>query len=374
MKRIITCLLSAVVSLGAYAQFSDGFYRLKCKETGRYLTVHNNYVNKESAKSTGQVYLQSLQTIDGFDNIVNDPGSVIYMKKTSKGYIIESQGFTTEGRNLYLKFTKVNGAYRIYTEIIYDGAKYTRYLRDYEEKKGKSYIITDASKSTNWHWHIIPVKDADEQYMGLKGDVKVGKKYYTTFYATFPIKLGSGMKAYAVNTLTESTCTLKEIGNTVPEKTPVVIACAGEKASSNKVTPLTSGGSDVGTNKLSGRIFCYPVITPSGKESRDNPAWNAKDYKPKTMRLLGEADGKLAFITASDVKYLPANRAYLKVTSGSAASIPTDGSTDILKVTSNPDIPSQTKGTYTLNGVRLPDNITPQKGIYIKDGKKVVIK
>ena len=182
------------------------------------------------------------------------------------------------------------------------------------------------------------------------------------------------MKAYAVNTLTKNTCTLKEIGNTVPEKTPVVIACAGEKASSNKVTPLTSDGSDVGTNKLSGRIFCYPVLTPSGKESRDNPAWNAKDYNPKTMRLLGEADGKLAFITASDVKYLPANRAYLKVTSGSAASIPTDGSTDILKVTSNPDIPSQAKGTYTLNGVRLPDNVTPQKGIYIKDGKKVVIK
>jgi hypothetical protein len=31
-------------------------------------------------------------------------------------------------------------------------------------------------------------------------------------------------------------------------------------------------------------------------------------------------------------------------------------------------------GIYTLTGVRLPDGVTPRAGIYIKNGKKVIIK
>lgn len=372
MKRIITCLLSAIISLSTYAQFTDGYYRLQCKETGRYLAIHNNYVNKESAKQSGQIDLQSLQTITDFDNIVNDPGSVIYLKKMPSGYIIEGQGFTTEGRNMYLQFTEVDGAYRIWTTMKYDGVEYTRYLRDYDAKYGSSYITTDKTKSSNWHWYVTPVTDADDQYMGLKGDVKVGSSYYTTFYAAFPIQLGSGMKAYAVDALTGNSCTLKEVGTIVPKSTPVVISCAGADAASNKVTPLTSGGSAVNNNKLSGIIFCYPVLTPTGEERRSNPAWNAKDYDPETMRLLGEDGGKLAFITDSEIKYLPANRAYLVVAEGSAASISIDGTTAIKAVKNTAAV--QQQGMYTLSGVRLSENAKPQKGIYIKDGKKIVIK
>ena len=374
MKKLVSLIITALVAVSASAQFADGFYRLQCKETGRYIAIHNNYVNKESAKQSGQIDLQSLETVSDFENIVNDPGSVIYLKNTSKGYIIEGQGFTTEGRNLYLQFTEVNGAYRIYTTITYDGLAYTRYLRDYQTKSGSSYITTDELKSTNWHWYVIPVTDAADQIMGLKGDVKVGDSYYTTFYAAFPVQLGSGMKAYAVNSLSDSSCTLQDIGNIVPKKTPVVIGCAGEDAASNKVTPLAKGGTAVEGNKLSGEIFCYSVLTPTGDERRDNPAWNAKDYVPETMRVLGEADGKLSFITAGEeFDFLPANRAYLNVTEGSAASIPTDGTTGISSVKVNTTT-KQANGTYTLNGVRVPDNVTPQKGIYIQDGKKVVFK
>ena len=371
MKKLVSLIITALVTVSASAQFADGFYRLQCKETGRYLALHNNYVNKESAKQTGQIDLQSLETVSDFENIVNDPGSVIYLKNTSKGYIIEGQGFTTEGRDLYLQFTEVNGAYRIFTEVTYQGVKYPpRYLRDYQPKYGSSYITTDDLKSTNWNWYVVPVTDAANQFMGLKGDVKVGNSYYTTFYAAFPIQLGSGMKAFAVNSLSDSNCTLQDIGNIVPKNTPVVISCAGEDAASNKVTPLAKGGTAVEGNKLSGEIFCYPVLTPTGDERRDNPAWNAKDYVPETMRVLGEADGKLSFITAGEeFDFLPANRAYLKVAEGSAASFPTDGTTGVqgVKIQTKPAV----KGRYTLQGVPLPDNVEP-KGIYIEDGKKVV--
>jgi hypothetical protein len=370
MKKIFTCLLSAIVSLSAYAQITDGYYRLKCKQTGRYLTVHNDYVNKESAKRTGDVDLQSLETIKDFDNVVDDPGSIIYMRKTSTGWAIDGQGFTTQGK-LDLQLTQVGDAFRVWATISSDGMTFTKYLRDYEEEPGYSYITTNPDKSSNWEWYFLPVEG--DNYMGLYGDVKAGSNYYTTFYATFPIQLGSKMKAYAVSSMTTSSCTLEDIGNIVPQNTAVVIQCAGEKASENKVTPLIWDEPMISGNLLSGEIFCYPVITPSGRERRDNPAWNALDYDPETMRMIGESDGKLCFVTYSvlDIPYVPANTAYLDVPSDAAAILPTDGTTGIqsVKIQSAP----AAKGRYTLQGVPLPDNVEP-RGIYIEDGKKVIKK
>ena len=368
MKRIITCLLSAIVSLGAYAQITDGFYRLKCKQTGRYLAVHNDYVNKESAKRTGDVDLQSLETITSFDDIVDDPGSIIYMRKTSKGWAIEGQGFTTQGK-LDLQVTQVGDAYRVWATITSDGMTFTKYLRDYEQEPGYSYITTNPDLSSAWEWYFLPVEG--DNYMGLWGDVKVGTNYYTTFYATFPIKLGSNMKAFAVNSMTTSSCTLEDIGDVVPAYEPVVIQCAGAEASANKVTPLTSSDQAVSINRLSGEIFCYPVLTKSGRERRDNPAWNAIDYDPLIMRVLGESDGKLCFVTSSELIYVPANIAFLYVTEDAAPILPTDGTTGIQSVKIQPK--PAVKGRYTLQGVPLPDNVEP-RGIFIEDGKKVIKK
>ena len=332
MKKIFTCLLSVIVSLGAYAQITDGYYRLKCKQTGRYIAIHNDYVNKESAKRTGNVDLQSLETIEDFDEVVNDPGSIIYMRKTPNGWAIDGQGFTTQGK-LDLQLTEIDGAYRVWATVTSDGMTLTRYLRDYEDQTGKSYITTDKDKSSNWEWYFVPVEG--DNYMGLKGDVKVGSDYYTTIYATFPIQLGSKMKAYTVSSLTTSSCTLEEIGDIVPQYTPAVIKCAGEKASDNKVTPLEWDEETIIGNKLSGEIFCYPVTTPSGKERRDNPAWNTLDYDPETMRVIGESDGKLCFVTSSTLRFIPANTAFLDVPSDAAAVMTTDGSS--IKPTPEPE-------------------------------------
>ena len=373
MKRLISFIFTALVAVTASAQFADGYYRLQCAETGRYLTVHNKYVNTESAKITGQVSLQSLETIADFNNVVNDPGSIIYLRSTAAGWVIESQGFTTDGRNMYLQFTADGDGYLLWTTITYQGAEYTRYLRDYEEEPGYSYITSDATKSTNWHWRVIPVEG--DNYFGLKGETKVGESYYTTFFAAFPIQLGSGMTAYAVNSLTNNSCKLQEIGSVVPKMTPAVIACAGPDAASNKVTLLTENPTTAEENALAGVIFCHPELYPSGAEDRDNPAWNCVDYNPEIMRVIGDNEGKLAFITASDLKYMPANKSFLPVAAGSAAIITTDGTTGIKGIQANQtNQAGQAIGTYTLNGVRVPDNVTPQKGIYIENGKKVVKK
>jgi hypothetical protein len=371
MKRLVSLLITALVTISASAQVPDGFYRVKCKETGRYLAVHNSYVNTESAKNTGQVDMQSLETVAGFDNVVNDPGSVLYLRNISGGYAIEAQGFTTDRKQLKLNLIAVGDAYRIEARIVYDGEQYIRYLRDYGED-GKSYVTTDAIKSPNQNWYVIPI--SDDNYFGLKGDVKVGNSYYTNTYATFPFELGEGMKAYAVNTLTDNSCTLKDIGSVVPAKTPVVIECVDDDAAANKVKPLTESSATVGDNKLTGVIFCYPVLTPTGQERRSNPAWNCVDYDAAKMRILDVADNKLCFVASGSLAFIPANSVYLPVATGTPDIIPTDGTTGITGVKNDATKANKAKGTFTLNGVRLPDGGTPQKGMYIQDGKVVVIK
>ena len=378
MKKFFTLVFAAFTTLSAHA-LENGYYRMQCVETGRYVTFRNSYVDTQSAKSTQEVQFYSLRTVSGFENVVSDPGSIIYFKKFDQGWAIRSQGYGTDESNYYIQITDMgDGSYRLWATYSKSGVTVTRYMRDCDDtSSGFSYVTTQESISKGWNWRLIPVNSDDQKYIGLVPEVKVGGKGYATFYAGIPYKLGSGMKAYAVDTETDETCTLKDIGSEIPAKTPVVIACAGDNASDNKLTPLESSSASVGTNYLRGVMFCYPVTYYNrGKivEDRTNPYWKTVDYDEFSMRILGEEDGKLVFETGDeDLDYMPANRAYLAVPLSAAAVLTTDGSTAIQGVKTETTA-EQTKGIFTLNGVRLPDNATLQKGVYIKDGKKIVIK
>ena len=377
MKKLFTLLFSALTTLSAHA-LDDGFYRMQCVETGRYVSFRNSYVDTQSAQSTQEVQFYSLRTVSGFENVVSDPGSIIYFKKFDQGWAIRSQGYGTDESNYYIQITDMgDGSYWLWATYSKSGVTVTRYMRDCDDSSGGfSYVTTQESISKGLNWRLIPVNSEDQKYIGLVPEVKVGGKGYATFYAGIPYKLGSGMKAYAVDTETDETCTLKDIGSEIPAKTPVVIACAGDNAADNKLTPLESSSASVGTNYLRGVMFCYPVTYYNRGEiveDRTNPYWNTVDYDIFAMRVLGEEDGKLVFETGDeDLDYMPANKAYLAVPLSAAAVLTTDGSTAI-KVVKSEDTAEGAKGLYTLDGVRLPDNATPQKGVYIKDGKKIVI-
>ena len=377
MKNLFTLIIAALTTLSAHA-LDDGFYRMQCVETGRYVSFRNSYVDTQSATSTQEVQFYSLRTVSGFESVVSDPGSIIYIKKFDQGYALRSQGYGTDESNYYIQITDMgDGTYRLWATYSKSGVTVTRYMRDCDDTSGGfSYVTTQEEISKGLNWRLIPVNSEDQKYIGLVPEVKVGGKGYATFYAGIPYKLGSGMKAYAVDTETDETCTLKDIGSEIPAKTPVVIACAGDNAADNKVTPLESSSASVGTNYLKGVMFCYPVTYYNRGEiveDRTNPYWNTVDYDIFAMRVLGEEDGKLVFETGDeDLDYMPANKSYLSVPFSAAAVLTTDGSTAIKGVKSDATAEGA-KGLFTLDGVRLPDNATPQKGVYIKDGKKIVI-
>jgi hypothetical protein len=101
---------------------------------------------------------------------------------------------------------------------------------------------------------------------------------------------------------------------------------------------------------------------------------NVKAYNPSTMRMLGTTeDGKPAFVK-SNISYLPANKCYLAVSSDApdVLQIVTEAeyATGIheLNVSSTTD---DSKVIYDLQGRRVT---APKKGLYIVNGRKVIIK
>ena len=68
-----------------------------------------------------------------------------------------------------------------------------------------------------------------------------------------------------------------------------------------------------------------------------------------------------------------ANKAYLNVNANDADVMTLGGYTPGAINDAKTDGKVKT-GVYTLTGIRLPDGVNPPAGIYVKDGKKVIIK
>jgi len=75
-----------------------------------------------------------------------------------------------------------------------------------------------------------------------------------------------------------------------------------------------------------------------------------------------------------------ANKAYLKVNPGDAEVMTHGGYTPEPDPEPEPQAISSVmtddkeSTIYTLTGVRIPDGVTPKAGIYVKNGKKIILK
>ncbi len=350
MKRLILLLISGITALPILAQLNgDGYYRLQStSKYGRYLTISNNKVDETNKNaitggSEGNVY--GLKTIN---DAVSDPSSIIYISKdntakSNNAYNIQAQGINPLG------FLKNNGAE---LKIYPDGNSYlifgskgtiTLFLVDNNGSDGYIKVARRNAYKEYQNWNIKPVDGATE-YLGIAPDpnIKVGDKYYTTIYASFPFQLGEGMKAYYVGNgrLDNGTpyAELKEINSKVPAATPVIIECSSLDPADNKVSLLSGNDAPntISGNKLAGVYFCYVKMFPN--TDMENPSANYQEiknvipYDSKKMRVLGLVNGKLGLVDASDDalvvtqivtkdrktvlgqgRYLPANKAYFPI-------------------------------------------------------------
>lgn len=349
MNRIKLLLLATVCTLSANAQLNgDGYYRAQSSEQGRYIRIIDNQgsVNLQTTDAD----MEALRTRAGFENVVSDPATIIYIKKMNKGYDFQSQGtgsyqiisyevlLDDMGDNKYWCFASKSGMTKYLADQLID-YEMLPWLDDEEKEEYLNHgrlvtnIAPDYEGGKYLDWNILPVKDAEGFYFGLQPNVSASDGYYQTFYAAFPFTfLSEGMSAWYVSKVNEATgkVIIKEVTGGVPKSTPVIIKCASQSAASNKLNVGASTSGTADGNLLTGVYFCNPDAGPKHT--------NVVAYDANTMRVLGTAaDGSLAFVKDNNLKYIPANTAYITV----SASAP-----DVLIVTDqdSPVVPGDLSG------------------------------
>lgn len=359
MNRIKLLLLATVCTLSANAQLNgDGYYRAQSSEQGRYIRIIDNQgsVNLQTTDAD----MEALRTRAGFENVVSDPATIIYIKKMNKGYDFQSQGtgsyqiisyevlLDDMGDNKYWCFASKSGMTKYLADQLID-YEMLPWLDDEEKEEYLNHgrlvtnIAPDYEGGKYLDWNILPVKDAEGFYFGLQPNVSASDGYYQTFYAAFPFTfLSEGMSAWYVSKVNEATgkVIIKEVTGGVPKSTPVIIKCASQSAASNKLNVGASTSGTADGNLLTGVYFCNPDAGPKHT--------NVVAYNANTMRVLGTAaDGSLAFVKDNNLKYIPANTAYITVSASAPA---------ILKVTDKeeePAVPGDLSGDGEVTGQDL---------------------
>ena len=374
MNKIVLLLLS-MFYLPVYAQVNgSGYYRVQSKKSSRFLTIVDNRASVNWTNTTVDLY--AFRTIGTFeDNVCWNPATICYLTETSKAnyYNISGQGLDLyKVAQTYMNLQRQSdGSYILKGEVTKSGTTIAKTLYDSAKDKNPANIDTKGTDGYQY-WYVRPVKG--NYYFGINPDFQATMEnkdsYYTTMYASFPFNLGSDMKAYYVTEIKDGYVRVVSLGNAVPGTAPVIVECASDKPVENKVElDHQNSANPSANNKLKGVYYCNDVTDADHR--------NVTEYKPASMRVLGRAaDGRLAFITDRNLKYIPANKAYLTVPTGTPETlyVVTEIPAGIETVTTVAPTTHQC-GVYSLSGQRLGDTTEGMpKGVYIVNGRKTVLK
>ena len=297
-------------------KLSDGFYYFKNAATGRYISFNDTDPENYPISESGDVNMAGIRTYINYDTVSVSPSCVIFVKNLGNDqYDLTFQDSNLKGiiSNISdIIITSVdNEKYTIH--IIYNGI--TKYLCD-GSASGKDSWLMNRLEETKY-WIPIPVNTTDN-YIGVRPDIKTASgEYWGTIYTGFNFKVASeGMTAYYVSNVEGTEFKLERINeDVIPAGNPVVIRCNSPNPQDNKIEPVVGDYSFTGNNKLGG-VYC--ALSEVAKH------FNATEYNPSTMRVLGLNDtGELSFVKANPENlyndiYLRANKAYLNVNSTDA--------------------------------------------------------
>ncbi len=358
MKKFLLFSFVFIFPSILFAQFvGNGFYRVKNRDTHRYLTIVDNRADVNIA--TTEPDLAAILPIKDFNKIVGNPASIIYIENVNgNDYILTAQNVNTYDLvGEYLKLRKMSdGSYYAYA-----AAKgMTKYLCDEQSSYDEGWLMTG---TTMRNWNIIPVNSDSDNYFAAIPEFEHDGIFYTTLYASFPYKTKDEcVEFFYVNKIVGNCAIIKKIDtNTVVSPlTPVVVRCKSSNYEDNKIDVVAVEGTQLDYNHLAGVLF----------DNSNKKHFNRLAYNPSTMRVLGKMeDGSIGFVTA-DINYLPANKAYLKVSEGTPAELRILTEEEYMtRIDDVPSVLSDKDAYYDLSGRRVSKM---SKGIYIsKDGNKI---
>lgn len=381
MKKSIILSMALCAFLSASADYNGaGYYRVRNLKTERWCTVVDDYGRIDYGNTTAD--LVAIRLHKTFDYICSDPGSVLYIYPVGTKYQMEAQGTgieqiighhadltqngTSKGEKLYLASGTMSGS--------------TKYLGDAQFMPFQEIGDMQTNCSGDYRrWFIRPLSDDGENFFGVKTSVESNGKYYAPLYCGFPFSAYSdGVKAYYVSGIFGNMACLEEIDGTVPTSTPVIMECATDEPTTNRLH-VGGSASKLTGNKLTGVYFCRNDVYEGSQH------YKVTRYNPATMRVLGTlADGSLGFVTAADLEFIPANSCYLSVPEGSPAEFRCvdkeefmAGVDDIIVEDGNHATNGTNSDVYSIQGVLLIRNATPEqisslpRGLYIVGGKKI---
>ena len=233
------------------------------------------------------------------------------------------------------------------------------------------YLNLNSGKSIIDHWNendngssILVTEPGKEE------SLEVASIGYSTYYSDRRLSIPESVKAYVVTSVENREVVLEQVTGIIPAHTGLILRGAGKHTF---VASTDASTSDVSGNLLKGTTT-KTLITPAEGYTCYVLA-NPKDGNGVGLyrASLNQNDGKSFYNNANKV-YLPVENADVEEGDGQSARalrFRFGGTTDI-ETMETTDNGQQSRVIYDLTGRRITEIV--EKGIYIVNGKKVVIK
>lgn len=410
-----------VTSIVYRAHFTEPSEQTYCRfenvGTGKFISLSS--LNKASVRKDGNNYtaliMNGLKLISNSSSSMGDPSTVFYIGGTSDNaegissvLVLNSQGedlmpqVFVDGNNSYsVKIKKEGQYYRISTTMTVntDGTTGEVFLTD----EGKDTPVFSNTQGNNalWTIHFLDEGHLNEHAFGVAPDSRMllNGKYYTTLYTTFPYKMLDGIKAYYLditkadqiyNEQTKKITFLEvpENEKIIPKKMAVILECSGTNPEGNRLLPIVDKNNSISegkyvtdkNNPLKGALVVGGGLT--GAQAAAKSKLPDQDY----VYVYSAKNGLVSFFKWSGTKVIPNNKVYLAVTKDFEGETSSDGNAakgytfiygndfEEGSIATNIDHPEQTEEDgiiYNLQGVKVTN---PSTGVYIKNGKKYIVK
>ncbi|MBR1401369.1 MAG: hypothetical protein IJ562_07260 [Prevotella sp.] len=360
---------------------TENYCFIRNKSTGKYLRLSDVNAYTAPTQSNPTSSFNGSFTMQDAEKAISDPGCVFILVGQSDNGGVKNASLICQGKSIgyqsgsvvidkALRVTPASeGTYTISTIYTEQGNNYSLYFRD----NGGTPDMAIATGATS-EWEILNLNRAtlNQNYFGAapKASLERDGKFYTTLYTTFPYELQSG-KAYYVNSESikqeneKYIITCKEIsGGKVPANQGVIIECDGTDPAGNKILPLafSSEVPAIDENLLRGHIKLQ-----HGSKTGDG----------RTLFVLSSvADAGLAFYRLSSGTPMPDNKVYVilndeqqNAAKNAVFRFGDEAETGIHDVTR--DSRNTVDAVFDLQGRKVEK---PSRGVYIVNGKKLLIK
>ena len=236
-------------------------------------------------------------------------------------------------------------------------------------------------------WILEKVDDTN--YFGVKPSTNMrGRdgKYYTTLYVDFPFQIKGDVKAYTIEGVEAKNADgyyfakvkkLAQQGDVVPAQTAVVLECNSTNPADNQLLPTGDEIPETSNNRLCGTFFGSAINGLTVKDGAGNDYNVTRDNIRAFNINTADSRNPIGFYKVkSNVTNIPGNKAFLVLTNAEAQAKGfvlefEDGGTTGIETIENSKNSTEDGVYYDLQGRRVEN---PTRGVYIVNGKKVVIK